>query len=105
MRRILNPLGITVLSLAALIAFVPASARAQYVVQSAPVVTVPAPVVAVPSVSYYAPPAVSYYAAPTVSYASPAVSYSYYPTTVYAAPAAVAVPAGTVTTRSYYGYG
>jgi hypothetical protein len=87
-------------------------ARAQFVqVYSSPVVVAPAPVVSYyPSVSYYAPatsyyaPATSYYA-PVTSYYAPAVSYSYYPpTTFYSAPAAV-VGAGTVTTRTYVGYG
>jgi hypothetical protein len=95
------------------------SARAQYIqVYSAPpAVLAPAPVVSyyAPVTSYYAPPVTSYYVAPPVTayYAAPvtsyyapapAVSYSYYPsTTVYASPAPVAT--GTITTRSYVGYG
>jgi hypothetical protein len=86
----------------------------------------PAPVVAAPAVSYYAPaPAVSYYApAPAVSYYAPAPAVSYYApapvvsyyaapapvyTSYYVAPAAVTTyrygPFGRLRgVRTYYGY-
>jgi hypothetical protein len=77
----------------------------------------PAPVVAAPVVSYYAPaPVVSYYApAPVVSYYAPAPVVSYYAapapvyTSFYVAPAAVTTyrygPFGRLrSVRTYYGY-
>src|SRR5262249_22661451 len=101
MFRFLKLAGIGMVALAA-VTLAPLSARAQYVVQSAPVVTYyPAP-----TTVYYAPAPVtySYYVAPTTVYAPP-VTYSYYAptTTVYSAPAVVTP--GYVTTRSYYGLG
>jgi hypothetical protein len=61
----------------------------------------PAPVYYAPVTTYYAPPVTTYY--------SPAVTYSYYPpTTVYSAPvysAPVYAAPGTVTTRTFVGYG
>jgi hypothetical protein len=75
----------------------------------------PAPVVAQPVVSYYAPPTVYVAPAPTVTYYQPAPTVTYYqpaptvtyyqPTTVYAAPAPVVYSPGVVTTRSYVGLG
>ncbi len=96
------------------------TARAQFIqVYSPPAVLAPQPVFSYypPATTYYAPPVTSYYAAPVTSYYAapvtayypPTVNYSYYPpTTVYSAPVAV-VPTvscpGTVTTRSFVGYG
>jgi hypothetical protein len=110
MKSFMKSMALSLFSLAALAALVPTTAQAQVVyVQPSVVYSAPPsfPVVQ----SYYAPPvyvapSVSYYAAPPVTYASPPVTYSYYPqTTVYAAPAAVAVPAGSITTRTYQGFG
>ncbi len=103
--------------------FLTASASA---VQAQVVCYQPAPVVAAPAVSYYAPaPAVSYYApAPAVSYYAPAPAVSYYApapvvsyyaapapvyTSYYVAPAAVTTyrygPLGRLrSVRTYYGY-
>ena len=96
------------------------TARAQFVqVYSPPAVLAPQPVYSYypPTTTYYAPPVTSYYApvtsyyaAPVTTYYPPTVNYSYCPpTTVYSAPVAVAptvaVPVGTVTTRSFVGYG
>jgi hypothetical protein len=92
-------LALAILTLAAV-----SPASAQYVVYYDPPVMVapPAPVV---TYSYY-PPTTVYYAPPTVSYYPPVT------TTVYAAPAYPAYSApvvysapGTVTTRSYRGFG
>jgi hypothetical protein len=111
MRRFLTRTGLTVAAVVLGVLAHAASAQAQYVqVYSPPVYAAPAPVISYypPVTSYYAAP--TYYAAPAVSYYTPAVSYSYYPSTtvysppVYSAPAAVVAP-GTVTTRSYVGYG
>ncbi|MBI3409933.1 MAG: hypothetical protein HY040_16460 [Planctomycetes bacterium] len=106
MFRFLKLAGIGMVALAA-VTLAPLTARAQYVVQPAPVVTYyPAP-----TRVYYAPAPVtySYYlqpgaVVPTTVYAPP-VTYAYYPqaTTVYSAPAVVTP--GYVTTRSYYGLG
>jgi hypothetical protein len=77
-------------------------ARAQYIVYSSP--AAPAPVV-----SYYTP-VTTFYAPPVTTFYAPAVTYSYYPPTtvysapVYSAPTAVVAP-GTVTTRTFNGYG
>ena len=124
MRRFLMKMGLAAAAVV-LGMFVQAhTARAQYIqFYSAPAVMAPQPVVsyyppvttyyappvtsyyAAPVTSYYAPAVTSYYAAPVTSYYTPAVSYSYYPpTTVYSAPAAVVAP-GTITTRSFVGYG
>ncbi len=102
MRRALKTIGWSVCGLA-LAAVTAAPAAAQVVFVPEPVAVAPPPVVTtfaapavVPSISY-AVPAHSYYAAP-------AAAYSFYPsTTVYSAP--VAVPAGSVTTRTYQGFG
>jgi len=65
----------------------------------------PAPVIS------FSPPVTTFYAPPVTSFYAPAPSYSFYPpTTVFSAPAAVVAPTafvtpGTVTTRTFVGYG
>jgi hypothetical protein len=114
MTRFLTRIGLAGAALA-LVVFAP-SARAQFIqVYSAPVFVAPPPIISYyPPVSYapvtsYYTPVTSYYT-PVTTYYTPPVSYSYYPaTTVYAAPAAVVAPTvvapGTVTTRTFVGYG
>jgi hypothetical protein len=102
MHRFLTMAGLALATVVALAGLWPV--QAQYVqVYSAPppVVVSPPPVVTYsyyPPATVYAPPAVSYYA-PAVSYYAPTVAYSVPSTVVYAP------PVGTVTTRSYYGFG
>jgi hypothetical protein len=106
MRRFLTRTGLAVAAVVLGLFGHVATAQAQFVqVFSPPVVVAPAPVVSFsPPLATFSPPPV------TTSFYAPAVSYSYYPpTTVFSAPAAVAAPAvvapGTVTTRTFVGYG
>lgn len=115
MRRFLTRTGLIVAAVVLITLAQANTAQAQYVqVYSPPVLAAPAPII-----SYY-PPVTSFYVAPRVSYYTPPVTYSYYPSTTvysapvysapaysvpaYSAPAAVVAP-GTVTTRSFVGYG
>jgi hypothetical protein len=119
MRRILSPTRLAVVALVLGVFALASPAQAQFIqVYSPPVYVAP------PTVSYYTPVttyAAPVYRAPVTSYYTPAVTYSYYPSTTvysapayttysapayttYAAPAAVVAP-GTVTTRSFVGYG
>jgi hypothetical protein len=115
MGRFLTKTGLAVAALVLGIFVQASEARAQYIqVYSPPVLVAPAPVISYypPVTTYYAPPATSYYTPavtysyypPTTVYSAPAATYSYYPSTVYSAPTAVVAP-GTVTTRSFVGYG
>jgi hypothetical protein len=107
MNRLLHPLGFSVAAILALVAL-PASARAQIVLQPAPCPT--------PVVAYYAPPPVAYYAPqPVVGFYSPApvytqpTQYSFYGPTPAPATYAVAttyyqpvIGSSRVVTTAYY---